>query len=75
MNSYDLIEEFTLEVNLNDGSHNKLQGFYTINEDKLNQLPDENKLALFNNGSLTAIYMVIASLSNFRIILCQAELG
>lgn len=66
---FDLIEEFTLEVKLNDGSDNKLQGLFTINEEKLNQLDDNSKIALFNSGSLAAIYMVIASLSNFSALI------
>ena len=41
MLKYDLIESFTLKVDLNDGTQNQLQGFYTINEDKLNGLSAE----------------------------------
>ena len=38
MLKYDLIESFTLKVELDDGTKNQLQGFYTINEDTLNGL-------------------------------------
>ena len=63
MLKYDLIESFTLKVELDDGTKTQLQGFYTINEDKLNDL-DGSKLAELNtNGYLQPIYMALASYS------------
>jgi hypothetical protein len=60
---YELLEPFTLKIPLKDNSNNKLVGFYTINEDKLNDL-DGSKLAELNtNGYLQPIYMAIASYS------------
>ena len=64
--NYELIEEFTLDVELNDGSKHQLQGFYTIAEDRLKQLPEASIAELFRAGYLQAIYMVIASFANFR---------
>jgi hypothetical protein len=62
----DLLEAFVFEVELDDGSQNRLEGFYTVNEDKL-ALLDGSALAGLNRAEyLPAIYMVIASLSNFR---------
>lgn len=69
LTQFDLLEKFTLEVTLNDGSFNKLQGLYTINEEKLNALNNESKIALFDSGSLAAIYMVLASISNFSLLI------
>lgn len=66
MLKYDLIESFTLEVELNDATQNQLQGFYTINEDTLNGLSAEVITELMASGYLQAAYMVIASMSNFR---------
>jgi hypothetical protein len=66
MLKYDLIESFTLKVDLNDGTQNQLQGFYTINEDKLNGLSSEAVFEIMSSGYLQAAYMVIASMSNFR---------
>ena len=66
MLKYDLIESFTLRVELNDGTQNQLQGFYTINEDKLNGLSSEAVCEIMSSGYLQAAYMVIASMSNFR---------
>jgi len=66
MLKYDLIESFTLKVELNDATQNQLQGFYTINEDTLNGLSAEVITELMASGYLQAAYMVIASMSNFR---------
>jgi hypothetical protein len=63
---HQLLESFVLDIELNDGSQNRLAGFYTINEDKVSNL-NGVVLEQFNRaGYLQAIYMVIASLSNFR---------
>ncbi len=63
---HDLLESFTLDVELNDGSEHRLSGFYTINEEKLDELGGEALEKLNAEGYLKATYMVIASLSNFR---------
>lgn len=57
----ELLESVTLDIELNDGSKNQLIGFYTINEDKLNNLPQDTLAKLHNTGFLEAIYMVLAS--------------
>jgi hypothetical protein len=62
----DLLESFTLDVKLHDGSSSQMQGFYTINEDKLGSLSGEALAKLNGYGYLQAIYMVIASHSNIR---------
>lgn len=62
----DLLESFTLDIQLSDGSNNQIQGFYTINEDKLVALNGELLAKLHSKGYLQAIYMVVASHSNIR---------
>jgi hypothetical protein len=57
---HELLESFVLDITLDDGSLNRLAGFYTINEERLAALDDA---AL---GRLLPIYMALASLSNFR---------
>jgi hypothetical protein len=49
-----------------DGSQGRLAGFYAINEDRLAALEPEALGRLHRAGYLQAIYMVVASLSNFR---------
>jgi hypothetical protein len=61
-----LLEGFTLDVELNDGSQNRLAGFYTINEEHLNALDGATLKRLQDAGHLQAIYYALASLSNFR---------
>jgi hypothetical protein len=66
---HDLLESFVFDITLADGSQNRLAGFYTINEERLNAL-DGNALERLNRAShLQAIYMAVASLSNFRTLI------
>ena len=65
----ELIESFVLDVELDDGSQNRLAGFYTINEDRLAQLSAEQLAALHGKGYLQAIYMAVASLAQFRALI------
>ena len=62
----ELVESFVLDVELDDGSQNRLAGFYTINEDRLAQLSADQLARLHRDGYLQAIYMAVASLSQFR---------
>lgn len=62
----DLLEAFVFDVELDGGARHRLEGFYTINEDKLAALDGAALAALNRAGYLGAMYMVIASLSNFR---------
>ncbi len=59
----DLLEGFNLDITLKDGSNNRLEGFYTINEEKLAGLQSETLGKLHEQGFLQAIYMVVASFS------------
>ena len=62
----DLLEPFSLEITLKNGSLNRLNGFYTINEDKLLEL-DGKKLEDLNvKGYLLPMYMAIASYSRIK---------
>ena len=63
---HDLLESFVLDVQLEDGSQNRLAGFHTINEDRLAALEAGALEQLHRAGHLESIYMAIASLSHFR---------
>jgi hypothetical protein len=74
---HDLLEPFTLDLTLNDGSQHQMVGFYTINEEKLNTLSPQTLADLQSKGYLQAIYMSIASQSNVRDLMNRknAQLG
>jgi hypothetical protein len=62
----DLIESFDVDIELDDGSEHRLSGFYTINEERLLDLPGEQLARLNQAGYLLPIHMMIASLAQFR---------
>ncbi len=62
---YALLEPFTLEVPLDDGSKHSLVGFHTIDESRLAGLDGEALGVLHAEGHLLPIFMVLASLSQF----------
>ncbi|MFT7260149.1 MAG: hypothetical protein ACI9MS_002013 [Glaciecola sp.] len=63
---YELLEPFTLEIELNDKTQNQMLGFYVISEDKVSELSGDKLATLHAKGYLQAIYMAIASQSNIR---------
>lgn len=62
----ELIESVTLDITLRDGSRNQLLGFYTVNEDKVRALTGEQLAALAEAGHLMPLFMMLASMVNFR---------
>jgi hypothetical protein len=60
---YELLEPFSLEVTLDDGSINSLVGFHIIDEAKLRALDAAALGALHADGHLMPIFMALASLS------------
>ena len=62
----DLIEAVTMQVELKNGSKHELIGYYTINEEKLQQLDGEALGKLNGENYLESIYMILASMSRFR---------
>ncbi len=68
---HNLIESFTLDVELDDGSLNRLVGFYTINEERLRALDAAALDELHRAGHLEPVYMVVASVSRFRDLIAR----
>jgi hypothetical protein len=64
LQSLELLEGVTLEVELNDGSTNQLLGFQCINEERLAALSAEQLRVLQQQGFLLPTYMVVASTPN-----------
>ena len=63
LTEHGLLESFTLEITLKDGSGNQLIGFYTINEEALRQLSGPALASLNEQGFLQPIFMAVASYS------------
>lgn len=62
----DLLEPFTLKIQLDNGQHIELGGFYTINQMVLRDLNAEQLARLHSQNFLELIYMSIASMGNIK---------
>lgn len=62
---YNLLEPFTLDVQLNDGSRHSLVGYHAIAEEQLAALDAAALVDLHAKGYLLPIYMVLAALPKF----------
>jgi len=63
-----LIEPLDIDLAFDDGSKRQLEGLYTINQERLKQLPDAKVVELFHRGYLQAIYLMIASLKQVSVL-------
>ena len=70
---YNLLEPFALDIEFRDGTKHQFAGFHTIQEERLRDLGAEALGKLHSKGYLQAVYMVIASLSNFRSLIERAS--
>lgn len=66
---HGLLESFVFDIELDSGAQHRLMGYYTINEEKLAALDGKALASLHQSGHLQAVYMAIASLSNFRALI------
>jgi hypothetical protein len=73
LEEHKLLESFALDIEFSDGGKQRFAGFFTIQEERLNQLGAEALGKLQQAGYLIPIYMVIASLSNFRLLIERAS--
>jgi hypothetical protein len=62
----DLVESSAMEYTLANGEKHTLTGLHIINEDHLRDLNGDALEALHQKGLLQSIYMMLASLPNFR---------
>ena len=70
---HNLLESFVLDIQFLDGAQHRFAGFYTIQEERLGKLDAAALGKLHERGYLLAIYMVIASFSNFRNLIERAS--
>lgn len=67
----ELIEPFTLDVTLNDGSQGRLAGYYIIAEERLYALDAAALGRLQSAGFMQAVYMAVAALSRFAALISR----
>ena len=63
---HDLLDAFVLDMEFDNGTQNRLGGFFTIHEERLGALEASAIAELHAAGYLAPIYFALASLSNFR---------
>lgn len=66
LEEHELIESVTFDITLQDGSENRLLGFYTIDEDRVQQLPGDVLQKFSEQNILMPLFMVLASTVNIR---------
>jgi hypothetical protein len=71
LRAHSLLESFVLDVTDADGAMHRLAGFHTIHEERLAALDGAALAELQRAGFLQPIYMVLASLSNFRALIAR----
>jgi hypothetical protein len=71
LDAYELLEPFSLEVTLDDGSVHSLVGFHIIDEARLRALDAEALGALHAAGHLMPIFMALASLSQLSALVAR----
>lgn len=70
---HGLLEPFSVDIELRDGSQHRLEGFETIDEARLLALPGAALERLNRAGHLQAIYMAMASLTHLRDLIARRE--
>lgn len=71
LREHDLLEPFSLEVTLDDGSLHSLVGFHIIDETKLQALDVSALARLHADGHLMPIFMALASLSQLSALVAR----
>lgn len=74
LSELQLLEPFSLDIELNNGRQHQLLGFYTINEDTVARLGAAQLQLLHEKGFLQAIYMILASHSHLRDLIQRKNL-
>lgn len=65
----DILEPFTLDITFNNGEQFRTNEYYTINQDRLFELPDSTLGELHRSGYLQLAYTVLMSLSNIQTLI------
>jgi hypothetical protein len=68
---YGLLEPFSLDVELRDGSKHRLVGYHLIDEEKLRGLEPGALAELHSAGYLMPTFMALASLANLSALIAR----
>ncbi len=68
LSAHELLEPFSLEVTLDDGSKHSLVGFHIIDEARVRALDADALAALHAAGHLMPMFMAMASLSQLSVL-------
>lgn len=68
---YELLEPFSLDVELRDGAKHRLVGYHLIDEEKLEALEPGALTELHAAGYLMPIFMAVASISNISALVAR----
>lgn len=71
LETLELLEPMSLDVELNDGSKNRLVGYHVIAEERLRELDGAVLGALHLDDHLAPIFMAMASLSNLGTLVAR----
>ena len=66
LSEHGLLEQFVLELNLQDGSTKQMLGFYTVNEERVQSLSGDTLAEFSSKGYLMPLFMILASNSKVR---------
>lgn len=66
LEKHELLEQFALDIKLDNGEQHQLVGFYAINEERLRSLTAEALHELQEAGAIAPIFMAVASQAQFR---------
>lgn len=64
----ELVEPVDISLEFDDGQRLSLDGLYTVSRDRLNDLGDNDVVALFRNGYLQAALTIAISLNQIRVL-------
>ena len=70
---HQLLDSFALDIEFRDGAKHHFAGFYTVQDERLRMLSAAALGDLHSRGFLLPIFMVAASLSNFRELIERAS--
>jgi len=69
LSEHNLLEQFVLELTMEDGSTNQMLGFYTVKEESVQALSGDVLADFSAKGFLMPLFMVLASHANVRALI------